>query len=313
MAKRKECKVCGSMDTILVCLRCSFMEHSRYTSKIRYDLNPEKFCEREQLRRSKISPEEKKKNKLKNRQIRAENREIINAKKRENYATDPTKYKAQDKARRDKNPEKYRAQQKARRAQNLEKFRAINRAWRAKNAEAQNARNRKKYFENIEFKRTAARIKYAKNPEKFRAQKIKERSKNPEKDKAQRAKSREKYKNDPNHKIHKSISSAILYMLKSNNSSKMNSSILKYIPNTIEIIRQSLEAKFEPWMTWETHGKFDPNQRTWQIDHIIPQSVLPYTSMEDENFKLCWSVDNLQPLEAIDNLRKGAKLNWKKE
>lgn len=44
--------------------------------------------------------------------------------------------------------------------------------------------------------------------------------------------------------------------------------------------------------------------RTWQIDHIIPQSKLPYFTLEDENFKKCWALENLRPLESFENLRK---------
>ena len=54
-------------------------------------------------------------------------------------------------------------------------------------------------------------------------------------------------------------------------------------------------------MSWKNYGVY------WHIDHIIPQSDLPYTSMEDDNFKLCWALDNLRPLEAKQNLLDGAK------
>jgi hypothetical protein len=46
---------------------------------------------------------------------------------------------------------------------------------------------------------------------------------------------------------------------------------------------------------------------TWNIDHIIPQSKLPYVSMEDENFKKCWALNNLRPLSSKVNLEKGNK------
>jgi hypothetical protein len=41
-------------------------------------------------------------------------------------------------------------------------------------------------------------------------------------------------------------------------------------------------------------------------DHIIPQSKLQYTSMKDENFKKCWSLENLRPLSAKQNVIDGA-------
>lgn len=44
---------------------------------------------------------------------------------------------------------------------------------------------------------------------------------------------------------------------------------------------------------------------TWQIDHIVPQSDLPYTSMEDDNFKKTWTLDNLRPFPAKQNWLDG--------
>lgn len=51
----------------------------------------------------------------------------------------------------------------------------------------------------------------------------------------------------------------------------------------------------------------DKSTWTWNIDHIIPQSDLPYTSMKDENFKICWSLNNLRPYSAKQNIEEGAK------
>lgn len=74
-------------------------------------------------------------------------------------------------------------------------------------------------------------------------------------------------------------------------------------------------SQFEPWMTWGNHGRYsklwndnDSLTWTWQIDHIISQSKLPYTSMTDENFKKCWALENLRPLSAKQNIIKGDRL-----
>ena len=55
-------------------------------------------------------------------------------------------------------------------------------------------------------------------------------------------------------------------------------------------------------------GSFDINQKTWQIDHIIPQSKLIYESLDDENFQKCWALENLKPLDTLENLKKGNKI-----
>jgi hypothetical protein len=100
-----------------------------------------------------------------------------------------------------------------------------------------------------------------------------------------------------------------------NNTSKKGLSFKKYIGYTMEELKQYLESLFEPWMNWQNHGqylysKWDDNNSstwTWNIDHIIPQSELPYSSMEDENFKKCWALDNLRPLSAKQNVIEGSR------
>jgi hypothetical protein len=49
-------------------------------------------------------------------------------------------------------------------------------------------------------------------------------------------------------------------------------------------------------MCWDNQGK-------WHIDHIIPLSS---GKTEDDIIKLC-HYTNLQPLWAIDNMKKGSK------
>ena len=52
-------------------------------------------------------------------------------------------------------------------------------------------------------------------------------------------------------------------------------------------------------MSWENHGIHG-----WHIDHIIPLSS---GKTEDEILEL-FHYTNLQPLWAVDNLKKGGKL-----
>lgn len=94
---------------------------------------------------------------------------------------------------------------------------------------------------------------------------------------------------------------------------------MKYLPYTIQDLKQYLEKQFEPWMNWNNWGKYnsktwndwDSTTWTWQIDHIVPQSVLIYSSMEDEEFKKCWVLENLRPLSAKQNISDGAILERK--
>jgi hypothetical protein len=125
---------------------------------------------------------------------------------------------------------------------------------------------------------------------------------------------KQKYHADPAFRLRNRVSAQIREMIKSQGSSKNQRSCLDYLPFTIPQLKDHLESQFEPWMTWDNQGKYmvknwnDEDQSTWvwQIDHIKPQSDLPYQSMEDENFKKVWSLDNLRPLAAKENLLDGA-------
>ncbi len=59
-----------------------------------------------------------------------------------------------------------------------------------------------------------------------------------------------------------------------------------------------LESKFTEGMNWDNYGK-------WHIDHIKPCVSFDLTDTEEQ--KKCFHWTNLQPLWAIDNMRKGAK------
>lgn len=96
------------------------------------------------------------------------------------------------------------------------------------------------------------------------------------------------------------VSRAITQKLKSHGGSK-SGSILNNLSYTIDELKLHIESKFQPDMNWDNYGK-------WHIDHIIPDSHFTYDKMSDVGFQLAWSLDNLQPLWAIDNQRKYNKL-----
>ena len=55
-------------------------------------------------------------------------------------------------------------------------------------------------------------------------------------------------------------------------------------------------------MTWDNYGSY------WWIDHIKPRSLFKYEKPEDKEFKECWALKNLQPMEKIANIKKGNKI-----
>ena len=109
---------------------------------------------------------------------------------------------------------------------------------------------------------------------------------------------RNRGKTDPVYALRHIVSSQVWNALKRNDGSKVGESVLQYLPYTMEELKEHLESQFEPWMTWS-------NRNEWHIDHIIPQSKLPYDSMSHPNFLKCWALENLQPLEAKENMSLG--------
>lgn len=67
----------------------------------------------------------------------------------------------------------------------------------------------------------------------------------------------------------------------------------KLVGYTLEDLMAHLEDQFKEGMSWDNHGE-------WHIDHIKPVS-----EFGADQVKECWSLDNLQPLWAEDNVAKG--------
>lgn len=93
------------------------------------------------------------------------------------------------------------------------------------------------------------------------------------------------------------IRSLIRISIKNNgNFTQKSLSLLGY---SVKELKEQIESLFTKDMTWEKflQGKIE-------IDHIIPISRLKFHSLEDESFKKCWALSNLQPLWKSDNRKK---------
>ena len=112
----------------------------------------------------------------------------------------------------------------------------------------------------------------------------------------------------PVKKLRHNASTLVRQTLKKIGKSKNRCSLFAFLPYTALDLKNHLESLWEPWMSWENYGgrNNDP-RRTWHIDHIKPQSSFSFTSMEDADFRECWALNNLRPLEKIANLKKGKK------
>ena len=81
------------------------------------------------------------------------------------------------------------------------------------------------------------------------------------------------------------------------------SNIWTHFNFTIDEFRERFEFLFNKGMKWENIG-------LWHIDHIKPKASFNQEQLTDstsEDFKKCWALENLQPLWARDNLKKGSK------
>lgn len=104
---------------------------------------------------------------------------------------------------------------------------------------------------------------------------------------------------DPKYRLGIRTRTAVWQLLKERNITKTNKTfaLLGY---TIEELMNHLESLFTDGMTWDNYGE-------WHVDHKKPMALFNFTSTDDEGFKECWKLDNLQPLWGKDNLSKGIK------
>jgi hypothetical protein len=105
---------------------------------------------------------------------------------------------------------------------------------------------------------------------------------------------------DPIYKLISNFRTAIYIVLKENKLDKY-SNYFKMVGYSAEQLREHLEKQFKDDMSWENYGE-------WHIDHIKPISSFTFETCDDEQFKECWSLENLQPMWGVENIKKGNKL-----
>ena len=126
-----------------------------------------------------------------------------------------------------------------------------------------------------------------KTPEVFAAIRRRWREKNP-------AYHRRRYATDTQYKAACLLRSRLIKAIKSIGDSKAYTTSQCIGCTPAELIMH-LASLFEPGMSWSNHGK-------WHIDHIKPCATFDLTDPEQQ--KACFHYTNLQPLWAVDNLRK---------
>jgi hypothetical protein len=148
---------------------------------------------------------------------------------------------------------------------------------------------RKKYYNKVRRDRYKNDYEYRKKIREARN----EYGKRPEQKIKRNLYLKNKLKTDHNYKLIHTIRVRIKDVLRGHSKSD---STINMLGCTIEELWKHLESKFKPGMTKENHGK-------WHVDHIIPCAIFDLSKPE-EQIK-CFHYTNLQPLWAIDNIRKG--------
>lgn len=98
------------------------------------------------------------------------------------------------------------------------------------------------------------------------------------------------------------ISTSMMRSIKKN---KTNKRLYRYLGYSIEELKEHLEHQFEDWMNWDNLGlTANKEKETWQIDHIIPVNTFNIKEIGDEEFRKCWALDNLRPLDSYINNRR---------
>ena len=198
------------------------------------------------------------------------NRDEINEKQRQNYAD---------------NREDRAAQERARRAANPEHFRRLDRERRLRNRDEILARERVRRSDPEIRKKLAAQMRAdrAADPDRFRAYDAKRYA-------------------TPKGNLDRRVSASIAQALRKRGLIKTLEKV-KLTGWTIDELLAHLTPLFDPGMSFENYGD-------WEIDHIIPLSLVEYTSEDDPRFKAVWALSNLAPLWASDNSSKHNRLDW---
>lgn len=89
------------------------------------------------------------------------------------------------------------------------------------------------------------------------------------------------------------VSSSIYYALKHNKACEHWENLVDF---TFDELKEHIEKQFTPEMSWSNRGSY------WELDHIIP--VNTFNLQDKAEFKICWSLANLRPLEKIANRRR---------
>jgi len=210
------------------------------------------------------------------------------------------------KAYRKKNKKKIKECNKLYRRKNKDKIKERWKEYSENNKEKILEKGKKHHEKNKEKINKKKREKYQKNPYKKREKNKKWYENNKKEINKKRTEKRKaRYHKDISYKLNMLISNNIRSCLRGGKNGRHWEDLVGY---TLKELMNHLKSLWEPWMNWDNYG--NPNgdhTNCWHIDHVIPQSLFKFDSYEDEEFKLCWCLNNLQPKEGKANISKQNK------
>lgn len=171
----------------------------------------------------------------------------------------------------------------------------------ARDPEMERLRGRRYRLKNADKIRARVRKWRAENAERFALSSKAWRASRPEKMRQKALRSYEKNIKNPKFRLQSSVRAMVhAKITRESKGGRRTFSLLGY---SVDELRARLESRFAPGMSWENYGRDG-----WHIDHIRPLSSFTYSTPDCPDFKEAWALSNLQPLWAIDNFRKHAKM-----
>jgi len=179
-----------------------------------------------------------------------------------------------------------------------EAIKAQNKAYRSKPERVEIGKRRGREYYESHSEETKERVRaYRKVPENRLRRNALWRNRYALERAERRAAFRDRYRSDPEFRLRGNIRARVWEALRAVGGSK-DSSVLKVLPYSLEELKWHIESQFEEGMSWDVPGSFN-------IDHVVPQSMFSYSSLNDPDFRLCWSLDNLRPLYPGRNFSEG--------
>lgn len=180
---------------------------------------------------------------------------------------------------------------------NIRKIRLQRREWYQKNKEKRTQYLRKWYQKNKEKKLQQSKECYQKNKEKILWRHRNYNQKNKEKIlRYKKEWQRYQRKTNPRYRLDENMGTLVWASLRNKKAGRKWETLVGY---TLKDLIERLEKQFNRKMNWDNYGSY------WVVDHVKPKSLFNYTFPDDLEFKQCWTLKNLQPLEKIENIKKG--------